>query len=111
MRVCTLPAGEVAYMLRRDLGPQRAWSDFLTDCIQGKTNFHGLVLLPVACIHRKGSRRPAYLKEDVFAFVRQALAVSPPPSSNTKGWQVDIVDLDPSDLRPWRSRVVVPVAL
>ena len=107
MKAVILPAGEVAYALRKRLGPLRAWPDFLTDCIRHATSFHGLVLCPIGYV-RKGGKRPVYLLKDVEEFIRRAEEVAEPVAT-TKGWLVDIVELDPADRRHWKVRLLTPV--
>jgi hypothetical protein len=104
--VKTLPAGEVAYLLRRFLGPhlRSEWSDFLTDCRVGRTSIEGLVLLPLGkAKNEQGYWRPVYLGRDVIEFIEKVRATCP-------GWtatadpMTKTLAADALDERPWKMR-------
>jgi hypothetical protein len=71
-----LSAGETAHVLRLTLGP-RGWSDFLADCIRGRTpGLSGwLRLTPYATTKMDAkAARPLYRACDVLAFIEAARA-------------------------------------
>lgn len=72
-----IPAQEAAYLLRLKLGPIRAWSDFLADCIRGRASLRGLTLTPCLRIKNGGTFRPMYALEDVEAFIAEVLKTEP----------------------------------
>ena len=101
MKTKAIPAGEVAYIIRKHLGPLRAWSDFLSDNIRGKQNVGGFTLSPCAKM-RGRCKRPMYDVRDVVNFignVRAAGLASPEPE---KFVTLD-VDLDMET--PWFLRI------
>ena len=98
-------AQDAAHALRHNLGPARAWNDFLSDCIQERTDFHGLVLLPTAASLYRGSPRPLYAVADIYAFVRQAHARMRSITA-ARRLDVSLIMVDLADGRHWRERVV-----
>lgn len=80
-------AQNAAHALGVTLGSVRSWSDFLTDCIKGKTHYFGLTLMPV-CYVKNCSQRPVYLRSEIDDFLKNAVRASPPPA-------------DPLALRPF----------
>jgi hypothetical protein len=105
--VIALQHGEVTRALRKNIGPQRSWGSFLSDCIRGRANFHGLTLMPVACVRFHGADRPLYDLREVHAFVHEACARSPSPTPPAD-YATLTIDLDPADRRPWHFKLVAP---
>lgn len=106
----TLPAGEVAFILRKKLGPLRSWSDFLADCIRAKTSIQGLVLMPCARVRSGGSLRPVYDARDILVFVNAVRALSLASPVLTGGIVTHTVEIDSTDRRHWKLRILVPRA-
>lgn len=102
-----LSAAETAHVLRTKLGPLRAWSDFLTDCIRHKTNLHGLTLMPAAVMKIGRSKRPVYALADIAGFVREVWDVLP-ESRTPRPLAPIYVEVDPKDCRSWRLKVLAP---
>lgn len=111
MKTKTVSASDCAYILRRKLGPLRAWPDFLTDCIQGRASISGITLLPTARQHDGRALRPRYAVLDIRVFIETVLARV--PGSGHVGIEPTILDIDPS--RAWKAnrfdREGNPVAL
>jgi hypothetical protein len=103
-----LPASEVAFILRRKIGPQRAWGDFLADCIRGRADFYGLTLLPTARVRYRGLDRPVYSVREVHEFVHEAIRLSPPLNSPAS-LMTYLVDFDLIDYRHWKLRTLMPL--
>lgn len=97
------PPGEVAYFLRRALGPLREWSDCLADMRRNKTNVDGMQLLPVCQIHDGRRWRPGYTVESLAEFIRQVRTSHPEIRTDAPAIGIEI-GLDPSDERSWRIR-------
>lgn len=74
-RVMTAP--EAATYLRIELGPMKAWADFLADNIRDKQNAGGETVLPCARIRIGRCRRPVYALDDLRKFVDAVRAVEP----------------------------------
>lgn len=73
MKTKIISASETAYILRKHLGPIRAWRDFLTDNIRERQDVGGLKLTP--CGKMKGRcKRPLYDIRDVAKFVAEVKA-------------------------------------
>ena len=69
MKTKTYSASETAFLLRQRLGPMRAWTDFLSDCIRIRTNLDGLLLMPINHVDDGRAKRPVYALEDIVAFI------------------------------------------
>lgn len=109
MKIQVINQSDAAYMIRRTLGPIRAWEDLLSDMRQGKNTFHGLVLLPCGTDR---SRRPTYYIGDIREFLRDAIAIEKPqPNAATSLASTGFVEFDPTSNRLlWRTRVLKPTA-
>ncbi|MFJ4395884.1 hypothetical protein [Pseudomonas sp. NPDC089396] len=105
MKVKTVPASEAAYILRSKLGAVRAWDDMLADMRRGKSTYFGLVLIPYLCSHDGKGSRPYYSLVDIADFIGAVLAVAP-PSPATISLQVREFEVDPTDKRSWKVRVL-----
>jgi hypothetical protein len=109
-RATLYPAGEVASILRRYLGPLREWSDCLADMRTGKTNVAGNVLLPTGLVHDLRAWRPAYAPADIARFIRAVLADVPEAESNVPA-RFLTVTVDSSDTRSWKARKLTSATL
>lgn len=95
MKMKIYSAAETVFILRKQLGPMRAWSDFLSDCIRIRTNLDGLMLMPINHVDDGRAKRPVYALEDIVAFIREIWRLHPearkyvPPKGK---W----TDIDPS---------------
>jgi hypothetical protein len=109
MKVKVMPSPEVAYLLRRELGPIRAWDDCLADMRNGKTHVDGYTLLP-ECRGKGGTAwRPLYRTSEVLEFIKAVRAAN--PSANRYApLQIKTAFTDPADLRPWRQRKLIVAA-
>lgn len=105
MKKKLLPQAEVAYILRRNLGPITSWEDRLADMRNAKAKtYHGLALLPFVYEYSGKRRRPMYRPEDVKNFLILAKEISPVPSDPATLVAVE-VDVDPACLvLPWSMR-------
>lgn len=93
----TLDTGDTAYLLRQALGRIRTnWSDFLSDCIQGKTSLAGQTLQPIARVQLPGDRcrRPRYTIGAVKNFIRAVLSAMPRPAAAERAPQLVAIDID-----------------
>lgn len=106
MKVKTVTASEVAYILRRDLGAVRAWDDLLADMRRGKSSYFGLVLTPFLSSHDGKASRPYYSLSDIADFTRAALMVAP-SSTALIPVQVHEFEVGPTDKRLWKGRALV----
>lgn len=103
MKTNIIPAPEVAYILRRELGPVRAWDDCLADMRKDKTTVNGYILKP-ACRAQDGRAwRPMYLAGDVVEFIKAVRTVNPTATRHAP-LQVKTTLLDPADHRHWKVR-------
>lgn len=96
---------ETVAILRQQLGPSRAWRDFLADCIRDGTSLCGLQLLPYA--RTKGGAkcgRPLYRPGEIHAFIDAALLRDPALGPSAPVVIRVKVDTDPG--LHWRTRVV-----
>lgn len=97
MIVQTLGTGDTAYLLRQALGRIRTnWSDFLADCIQGKTSLAGQTLQPIARIKLPGDRckRPRYAPGAIRAFILAVLRAVPRPTAAERAPQLVAIEID-----------------
>jgi len=105
----TLSAGDTAGALYKAFGAIREWSDFLSDCRQGRASFYGLRLLP-CCQHHDGKiYRPVYSCADLKDFIFDVLAKRPKLAGASKLTPI-VIDFDTSDTRHWRHIKIKPVA-
>lgn len=105
MRALVLPSSEVAYALRRLLGPIVAWDDCLADMRRGKTSIEGLRLVPACRYHDGLAWRPGYTKADILIFVAEVRAKRPDARPGI-GLQAKTVELYPADMRFWKVKKV-----
>ena len=101
MIISTLDTGDVAFILRQALGRTRTnWSDFLSDCIRGKTSILGLQLLPIVTVKIPGDKckRPRYRAEDVKRFILDVLCILPRPSATELAIHKFQIEIDPAML-------------
>ncbi|NIA54855.1 hypothetical protein HAV22_14550 [Massilia sp. TW-1] len=103
MKLKVLSAPEVAYLLRRELGPTRNWDDTLADMRRGKVEVHGCILLPNCMGKHAHAWRPMYAAPDILAFIAAVRAADPCATRNVP-YQVKTVHADPTDTRPWYTR-------
>lgn len=109
MKLKVIPAPEVAYVLRRELGPLRNWDDTLADMRRGRVEVHGLTLLPTCKGKYAGAWRPIYSVTDVVDFIK-AVRAADPVAARGVPYQVKTAYIDPTDTRPWCTRKL-PVAV
>lgn len=108
MKLKVISAPEVAYLLRRELGPIRAWDDAVADMRRGRIEIHGLTLLPTCKGKYAGSWRPMYAIRDVVDFIK-AVRAADPGAARHLPYQVKTAHTLPGDTRPWYTRKL-PVA-
>ncbi len=109
MKLKVLSAPEVAYLLRRELGPTRNWDDTLADMRRGRVEVHGCTLLPKCVGKYAHAWRPMYTIPDILNFIRAVRAADCGASRNVP-FQVKTAYMDPADTRPWHTRKL-PVAM
>lgn len=109
MKLKLLSAPEVAYLLRRELGPIRNWDDSLADMRRGRIVVHGCTLLPTCMGKYANAWRPMYAVPDILDFIRSVRAADRSAARHVS-YQVKTAHMDPTDIRPWHSRKL-PVAL
>jgi hypothetical protein len=101
MKVATWDAGDTAYFLRMALGRIRTnWSDFLADCIRGRTDLAGHQLTPITRVRVRGDRRkrPRYALTEVNDFVRAVLTEMPRPTEAERAFKKFIIEIDTTEL-------------
>ncbi|WP_051971307.1 hypothetical protein [Massilia sp. 9096] len=103
MKFNVIPAPEVAYKLRMELGPDRAWEDALADMRRGKTKVQGCTLLPKCMGKHRGAWRPMYAVPDVEAFI-EAVRKATPGTVRGVPHLVKTAHTLPGDTRPWYTR-------
>ncbi len=109
MRLKVYPAAEVAYVLRRELGPMRAWEDALADMRRGKTSVDGHVLLPFCQIHDGRTWRPAYSAVDVRTFIEAVRSDRPAEAKRNEPPAYKAGGLEAADLLlAWHHRKLLP---
>lgn len=108
MKLKVISAPEVAYLLRRELGPLRNWDDTLADMRRGRVEVHGLTLMPTCKGKYAGAWRPMYAIPDVLAFIKAVRAAAPSAARGVP-YQVKTAHTHPGDIRPWYTRKL-PVA-
>ncbi|KVH47348.1 hypothetical protein [Burkholderia diffusa] len=103
LTVQAITASEAAYMLRRELGPVRAWDAALEEMRRdGTKTYLGLRLDPYGKRRAHGCKRPVYLRDNVDEFIRAARGVAPhtTPASDIATFDVEI---DTAIVCPWRA--------
>lgn len=108
MKMHVIPAPEVAYLLRKELGPIRNWEDTLADFRRERTKVHGYTLLPKCMGKSAGTWRPMYAVPEVLAFI-EAVRAADPSATRNEPPQIKTAITDPTDFRPWKMRKL-PVA-
>lgn len=108
MKLKVLSAPEVAFLLRKELGPARNWDDTLADMRRGRVEVHGLTLLPTCKGKYAGAWRPLYAIPDVVSFIKAVRMLDPSAARNIP-YQIKTAHTDPTDIRPWYIRKL-PVA-
>ncbi|MGZ3182934.1 MAG: hypothetical protein ACXU8N_10880 [Telluria sp.] len=103
MKMQVISAPEVAYLLRRELGPLRNWDDTLADMRRGRVEVHGQSLLPTCKAKFAGAWRPMYAVADVVDFIK-AVRSADPRAARHAPYQVRIALTEPTDARPWYKR-------
>ena len=109
MKLKVISAPEVAYLLRRELGPIRNWDDSLADMRRGRVVIHGCTLLPKCMGKYANAWRPMYAVPDILDFIRNVRAADCGAARHVS-YQVKTAYMDPTDIRPWRLSKL-PVAL
>jgi len=103
MKFKVISAPEVAYLLRRELGPLRNWDDTLADMRRGRVEVHGYTLQPICKGKYAGSWRPMYAANDVVDFIKKVRFAAPTAGRHVP-YQVKTAYTDPADARPWYTR-------
>lgn len=103
MKLKVISAPEVAYLLRRELGPTRNWDDTLADMRRGRVEVHGYSLLPTCMGKYARAWRPMYATPDILAFIRAVRAADCGAARNLP-YQVKTAHMEPTDTRPWYRR-------
>lgn len=107
MKVRLMSAPEVAFLLRKELGPIRAWDDCLADMRRDKVAVNGYMLKPVC---RALDGRPMYRTSEIVEFIVAVRAANPAAQRNASP-QVKTAILDPTDRRSWRLRKLLVAAV
>ena len=110
MKVNGLRAGDVAYLLRRELGPMREWSDCLADMRSGKTDVGGIRLLPMGVLS-SGCNRPIYHPASVVGFIREIRRLYSEIAVKDAPIQAVEVEIDLLDERHWKSIKATPITI
>lgn len=96
-------ASEAAHVLRRALGPVRAWDKMLEEMRRDdEADYLGLRLEPHG--RRRdltGCPRPVYLLDNVLEFIRLAREAAPHPA-NPGHVQIFEVEIDTAVVCPWQ---------
>lgn len=85
----TISAADTAFLLRKELGPLRSWTDFLSDCIRDRQSIGGRQLLPCAEVHDGRLFRPVYCAQEVKRFIVEVLAAEGKTSASILTLDVD----------------------
>lgn len=101
MKTKVMRAGDVAYLLRRELGPMRDWSDCLADMRGNKTDVCGVRLQPVG-VMSAGCGRPIYHPFSVIEFIKE-VRLRCPNAQKDVPYQTIEVEIDLSDERYWKN--------
>ena len=95
----TVSAAQAAIILYRQLGPIRAWSDFLSDNIRGRQDIMGLTLKPCAMKKDCRAMRPRYSLNEIHDFIEGVKSRMPEAGPEKRIVPV-ILAIDTA--RPWR---------
>jgi len=98
-----LPTSEVAYLLRKYLGPLRSWEFTLVDMRRGRADVNGYVLEPSCRLKDDRAWRPYYAGADIRRFIRAVQSICPDAVKNAPP-AARKVATDPTDRRPWQAR-------
>lgn len=109
MKIKGMRAGDVAYLLRCELGPLRDWSDALADMRAEKTDVCGVRLLPVG-IMSAGCRRPIYHPASVVEFIKEIRLLCPEAKKGIP-YQTVEVEIDLDDERGWKHVKATPITI
>jgi hypothetical protein len=104
-----ISSSEVAYLLRKYLGPGRAWDDVLADMRRDRTHVCNFVLEPSCRLKDERAWRPYYTATDVIEFIRNVRAACPTTGKDIRPIVRDALT-DPTDRRPWRLRRLTAAA-
>lgn len=112
MKIKGIRAGDVAYLLRRELGPMRDWSDCLADMRAEKTDIGGVRLLPVG-VMSVGCPRPIYHPTSVVEFIKEIRRLYSDTGEALKNAPIQAVEveIDLLDERGWRNRKAKPITI
>jgi len=104
LTVKAVRASEAAHILRRALGPVRAWDKALDEMRRDdEAHYLGLRLEPYGRRRdRTGYPRPVYLLDNVIEFIRQAREAAPHPV-NSGHVQIFEVEIDTAITCPWQA--------
>jgi arylamine N-acetyltransferase len=105
-KIRLLPASETAYVLRRALGPRKAWEFWLADVRRGKAGACvGPILLPCGRVKDPafGGFRPVYAIDDIKAFIIEFRAANPGSKAEISP-TVYTAETDTGDMRHWKAR-------
>lgn len=103
LTVKAVSASEAAHILRRGLGPVRAWDGALEEMRRDDDKTYlGLRLEPYGQRHSHGCKRPIYLLDNVLEFIRDARNAAPHPANPS---QIDVLDveIDTAVVCPWKA--------
>lgn len=103
MKTKVYPPAEVAHILRKLLGPIRAWGNALQDMRRHKADIDGCVLLPACRIRDARAWRPYYAEADIVTFVKAVRRVNPEARPQVTP-HYNVVEIDPADRRVWSKR-------
>ncbi|UCV22857.1 hypothetical protein [Ferribacterium limneticum] len=109
MKLKGMRSSEVSYLLRRELGPIRDWSDCLADMRAEKTDIAGLRLLPLG-VMAAGCGRPIYQPASVIEFIKEVRLLIPEARKGIS-YQTVEVEIDLLDERCWKHRKAKPVTI
>lgn len=104
-----ISSSEVAYLLRKYLGPGRAWDDVLADMRRGRTHVFKLVLEPACRLKDERTWRPYYAATEVVEFIRKVRTACLTTGKDIRPTVRDALT-DPTDRRPWRLRRLTAAA-
>ncbi|SAL42513.1 hypothetical protein AWB74_01732 [Caballeronia arvi] len=103
LTVKAVRSSEAAHILRRALGPVRAWEKALDEMRRDEeAHYLGLRIEPYGRQRdQTGCARPVYLLDNVLEFVRQAREAALHPT-NPGHVQIFEVEIDTAIVCPWR---------
>jgi Rad3-related DNA helicase len=104
-----ISAPEVAYLLRRELGPIRSWDDALADMRRGKTDVNGFTLKPACRVRDGRAWRPMYRGFEVAEFIKAVRATNSDARRDAPP-QIKVAIFDPADHREWKARKLTTAA-